>query len=488
MPRIDELLDQLVGAKVFTKLDLRSGYHQVRVADQDIEKTAFRTRDGHYEFTVMPFGLTNAPATFQRLMNDVFRQYVDDFIIVYMDDILIYSKTPKEHEEHLRKAMELLRKEKLFCKKSKCAFGLEEVQYLGHTIGPQGVRMDDVKVQAIINWPTPTTIRELRGFLGLAGYYRRFIERFAHRCAPMSELLKKENTWTWEKPQRDAFEDLKSAMTTAPVLAVPDPSLPYEVYVDASGFGIGAVLLQDHGKGWQPVAYISHKLTPAERKYATHEQELLAIITALKVWRCYLEGAAFKVNSDHKALEQLATQPKLSRRQASWVEYLQAYDCKVKYVEGEGNHADALSRRPDLMNVNQTGRGTVWDVLSTCRQEHSAVGSSTLVESISTIAQNNNKAKRKELEPKEQQQRAKLAKAKKNKPEPKEQHQGAGLAKTKVIKMEGDATNAKDSAPGVGRHHRRRMRILSSHCSLRRGGGQQLQGPGASRAGKGRAM
>ena len=266
MPRIDELLDQLIGAKVFTKLDLRSGYHQFRVAEQDIEKTAFRTKDGHYEFTVMPFGLTNAPATFQRLMNDVFREFTDKFVVVYMDDILIYSKTPAEHEQHLHMVMQLLRKEKLYCKKSKCSFGLDEVEYLGHTIGPKGVRMDDNKVQAILSWPTPTTVKEMRSFLGLAGYYRRFIERFAHRVGPMSELLKAGAAWTWKKPQQEAFEDLKGAMTTAPVLSVCNPITPYEVYVDASGFGVGAVLLQDEGNGWQPCASFESQAVRCRKK------------------------------------------------------------------------------------------------------------------------------------------------------------------------------------------------------------------------------
>ena len=364
MPRIDELLDQLGGAKVFTKLDLRSGYHQIRVAPEDIKKTAFRTRDGHYEFTVMPFGLTNAPATFQRMMNDIMRPFTDKFVVVYLDDILVYSRTEEEHKDHLRQVLQRLREEKLVAKKSKCSFGTAEVEYLGHTVGPDGVKMDDVKIKAIKEWPTPSTRKELRSFLGLAGYYRRFIEKFAHRVMPMSELLKESVPWSWSHAQDNAFNDIKSAMTTAPVLAIPNPALPYEVYTDASGFGVGAVLLQDHGRGLQPIAYLSHKLSDAERKYATHEQELLGIIHALKVWRPYLEGAEFKVNSDHKALTELATQPKLSRRQANWVEFLQAYDCKVKYVEGPDNVADPLSRRPDLVNVN-TQQTVVWDTVST---------------------------------------------------------------------------------------------------------------------------
>ena len=278
--------------------------------------------------------------------------------------------------------MQKLREEKLYARRSKCEFGKTELLYLGHIVGQDGVRVDGEKVDAITKWPKPATRKDLRSFMGLAGYYRKFIEKFAHRLRPMSELLKTDVPWTWGAAQDAAFQDIKQAMTTAPVLAVPDASLPYEVYTDASGFGVGAVLLQDQGKGLQPCAYISHKLSDAERKYATHEQELLAIIHALKVWRPYLEGAVFKVNSDHKALEVLATQPKLSRRQASWVEFLQAYDCKVKYVEGQGNHADALSRRPDLINTAALNQGVVWDTSSSRRlQCGSSRASPTVVHS-----------------------------------------------------------------------------------------------------------
>ena len=348
MPRADELLDQLLHARVFTKLDLRSGYHQVRVAEEDIPKTAFRTKFGHFEFTVMPFGLCNAPATFQRMMNDALRPFIDDFVIVYIDDILIFSRNEAEHEEHLRAVLQRLREHKLQAKRSKCEFGMDELDYLGHTINWQGVKMNDAKIRAIEEWPAPKNVKELRSFLGLAGYHRKFVEHFSQRTMPMSELLKGGAEWRWGEEQQAAFEDLKMTMTSAPVLAIPDPSLPYEVFTDASQFGVGAVLLQDQGRGWQPCAYLSHKLTPAERKYAVHEQELLGIIHALKVWRPYLEGAAFKVNSDHASLTMLATQPNISRRQARWVEFLQSYDCKVQYVPGEKNQADALSRRPDM--------------------------------------------------------------------------------------------------------------------------------------------
>ena len=352
MPRSDELMDQLLHARIFSKLDLRSGYHQVRVREEDIQKTAFRTKFGHYEFTVMPFGLSNAPATFQRVMNDALRPFIDEnFVVVYLDDILIFSRNEEEHKEHLRRVLEKLREHKFYATRPKCEFGKRQLQYLGHIVGASGIGMEQGKVQAIREWPVPKTLKELRGFLGLAGYYRKFIKHFAHRTLAMSELLKQGVEFTWGERQQASFLDLKEAMTSAPVLAIPDPDLPYEVYTDASQFAVGAILLQDQGKGWQPCAYLSHKLSPAERNYAVHEQELLAVIHALKVWRPYLEGAAFKVNTDHSSLVELATQPNISRRQARWVEFLQAYDCKVHYVPGEKNHADALSRRPDLLSV-----------------------------------------------------------------------------------------------------------------------------------------
>ena len=348
MPRADELMDQLLHAKVFTKLDLQSGYHQVRMAPDDIQKTAFRTRFGHFEFTVMPFGLCNAPATFQRMMNGVLATFLDKFVVVYLDDILIFSRSEEEHVEHLRQVLQRLREEKLFCRRHKCTFGAKEVEYLGHMVGNDSVRMCADKLEAVAKWPTPRNKSDIASFLGLAGYYRRFIEHFAERTLPMSELLKQAAEWSWGEEQQQSFQDLKAAMTSEPVLTIADPTLPYEVYTDSSDFGLGAVLLQDKGNGQQPIAYISHKLSPAERNYKTHEQELLGIIHALKTWRYYLEGASFKINSDHKSLQELQSQPKLSRRQARWVEFLQAYDCKVSYVEGERNMADALSRRYDM--------------------------------------------------------------------------------------------------------------------------------------------
>ena len=348
LPRIDELLDRLHGATVFSKLDLASGYWQVRVADADVPKTAFRTRYGHYEWRVMPFGLTNAPATFQAMMNDVLRPYLDDFCTVYLDDILVYSKTPEEHLHHLRLVLEALQRHELYAGLDKCAFGLAEVDFLGHVVSSAGLKPDPAKVAAVQEWPVPQTLRDVRSFLGLSGYYRRFIRHYSKLALPLTELTRADCPWQWGERQQEAFDALKAALVSAPVLALPDPSKPYEIYTDASGFALGAVLLQDQGQGPQPVAYLSRKLNPTEQRYPVGDRELLAVFWALQQWRCYLEGATFTVDTDH--LNHTWLQQKvLSRRQARWVLWLQSYygNLDIKYKAGKDNQSDPLSRRPD---------------------------------------------------------------------------------------------------------------------------------------------
>ncbi|GJU19453.1 putative reverse transcriptase domain-containing protein [Tanacetum coccineum] len=234
LPRIDDLFDQLQGACCFSKIDLRSGYHQLRVREEDIPKTAFRTRYGHFEFTVMPFGLTNAPAIFMDLMNRVCKPYLDKFVIVFIDDILIYSKSEEEHEVHLKTILDLLKKEKLYAKFSKCEFWLQEVQFLGHVVNRDGIHVDPSKVESVKNWKTPESPTEIRSFLGLAGYYQRFIENFSKIAKPLTLLTQKNKTYVWGNEQDEAFRILKEKLCNAPVLALPDGPDDFVVYCDAS--------------------------------------------------------------------------------------------------------------------------------------------------------------------------------------------------------------------------------------------------------------
>ena len=348
LPRIDELLDRLHGARWFSKIDLRSGYHQVRIHPDDVAKTAFRTRYGHFEFLVLPFGLTNAPATFMHLMQQIFRPHLDSFVIVFLDDILIYSKTLDEHKTHVETVLQLLRENKLYAKQSKCEFFRSSVSFLGHVVSADGVGMEADKVKAVRDWPIPTSVHDIRSFLGLAGYYRRFVRNFSAIAAPLSDLVRHDRKWEWTEVQQQAFDALKSALTNGPTLLTPDETLPYVVKTDASGFAIGAELCQDQGKGLQPIAYLSKKMNAAERNYPVHEQELLAVVCALREWRHYLHGQPFTVLTDHNSLQHLHTQPHLSRRQIRWTEFLAEFQFKISYQKGKDNVvADALSRRKD---------------------------------------------------------------------------------------------------------------------------------------------
>ncbi|GJR47941.1 putative reverse transcriptase domain-containing protein [Tanacetum coccineum] len=300
---LEELLGQLKelqdkGSQFFSKIDLRSGYHQLRVHEDDIPKTAFRTRYGHFEFTIMPFGLTNTPVVFIDLMNRVCRPYLDKFVIVFIDDILIYSKTQEEHVEHLRLVLELLKKEKLYAKFSKCEFWLREVQFLGHVINGNGIHVDPSKIEAVKNWKAPRTPSEVRSFLGLAGYYRRFIENFSKIAKSLTILTQKCKTFDWGEEQELAFQTLKDKLCNAPVLALPDGPEDFVVYCDASGLGLGCVLMQ-RGK---VIAYASRQLKIHEKNYTTHDLELGAVVFALKIWRHYLYGTKSVIYTDHKSL------------------------------------------------------------------------------------------------------------------------------------------------------------------------------------------
>ena len=360
LPRIDELLDKLKGAKFFSKLDLTSGYHQVRVADRDIEKTAFRTRYGHFEYLVLPFGLSNAPATFMTLMTEVLAPFIDKFVLVYLDDILIYSETEEEHLEHVRLVLEALRKHRLFAKQKKCEFLKDGVDFLGHHVNVEGVATDDSKIAAIREWIAPTTVPQLRSFLGLATYYQKFVQNFSDIAAPLTRLLRKDVPYTWTEVESAAFESLKQALCTAPVLRVADPGLPFTLHTDASNVAIGAVISQEDESGSRPVAFMSRTLEPRETKYPVHERELLAIVCALRHWRHYLMGSKILVATDHHSLKFLKGQRTISDRQTRWMETLKDYDLNIEYIPGKTNVvADALSRiTMDLNELHLTDRGS----------------------------------------------------------------------------------------------------------------------------------
>ena len=353
LPHIGELLDRLSGAKYFTKLDLRSGYHQLRIADTDIHKTAFNTRYGHFEFTVVPFELCNAPASFQGLMNDTLRPYLDQFVIVYLDDILIYSKSFKEHVQHIRTVFDTLEKNELHVALEKCQFAVSEIEYLGCYVSHHGVRTDESKIAAIRDWPEPKSITDVQMFMGLANYFHKHIPHFAHIATPLTDLLRgdvKNKEFRLSEEAREAFDILKRKLTSTPVLALPDFSKKFRVTTDASKYAMGMLLSQidDNGKE-RPIAFESRKFRDYEKNWATPDKELSGIVHALNIWRHYLDGQKVTVFTDHEALKYIQQQPKLNQRQARWLQHIQSYDLNIQHMPGRLNLvADALSRRPDL--------------------------------------------------------------------------------------------------------------------------------------------
>ncbi|KAA0047116.1 reverse transcriptase [Cucumis melo var. makuwa] len=313
LPRIDDLFDQLQGATMFSKIDLRSGYHQLRIKD-----------------------------VFMDLMNRVFREFLDTFFIVFIDDILIYSKMEAEHEEHLHMVLQTLRDNKWYAKFSKCEFWLKKVSFLGHVVSKAGVSVDPAKIKAVTSWTRPSTVSEVRSFLGLAGYYRQFVEHFSRIATLLTQLTRKGAPFVWSKACEDSFQNLKQKLVTAPVLTVPDGSGSFVIYSDASKKGLGCVLMQQ-GK---VVAYASRQLKSREQNYPTHDLELAAVVFALKIWRHYLYGEKIKIFTDHKSLKYFFTQKELNMRQRIWLEFVMDYDCEILYHPGKANVvADALSRK-----------------------------------------------------------------------------------------------------------------------------------------------
>jgi len=341
IPTIDELLNELFGTQWFSKLDLRSGYHQIRMAQEDTHKTAFRTLQGHYEFLVMPFGLSNAPSTFQNTMNSLFQPHLRRFVIVFFDDILVYSRTLEEHLVHLEIVFQCLLQHQFFLKHSKCTFGQNSLSYLGHIVSAQGVGPDPEKIQAMLDWPTPQNCKQLRGFLGLTGFYRKFVANYALIAAPLTDLLKKD-AFIWSSIAQDAFEKLKKAMVEAPVLALPNFEEAFVLETDASGTGMGAVLCQNG----HPICYYSRKFCPKMLNASTYVRQLCAITSAVKKWRPYLLGRKFLIYIDQRSLRELMTQVIQTPEQQFYLAKLLGFSYEILYKPGAQNRvADALSRR-----------------------------------------------------------------------------------------------------------------------------------------------
>ena len=352
LPLIPSLLDRLRSAKIYSKIDLRGAYNLVRIKEGDEWKTAFRTRYGHFEYLVMPFGLTNAPATFQHFMNDIFQDLLDAFVIIYLDDILIFSNSSEEHIQHVHTVLQRLLQHNLYAKLEKCEFHTQKVEFLGYVISPSGVSMDPSKVKNIVEWPTPKSVHDIQVFLGFANFYRRFIPNYSQLTTPLTSLLKKDTPFIWSEKAQISFNKLKDMFSSAPILAHPNPAKQFIVEADASDFAIGAILSQyDASQMLHPIAYFSRKLHAPECNYEIYDKELLAIKEAFSEWRHYLEGAQHKVlvYTDHRNLQYFTVSRQLNQRQIRWSQFFSRFNFEIIWRPGsQSGKPDALSRRSDL--------------------------------------------------------------------------------------------------------------------------------------------
>ncbi|KAG2213622.1 hypothetical protein INT45_010121 [Circinella minor] len=351
LPSIDECLERLHSMKYFSKLDLKSGYHQLRIQEDDIEKTSFNTRYGSFEWLVLLFGLKNSPSVFQKWMNKVLGDCLDTFAMVYLDDILIMSKTREEHERHVREVLNRFQEHQIIANKKKCEFFKTELEFVGYKVTAAGILPSKKKVQAIQNWPVCKNVQEVRQFIGLASHYRRWIRGFSSLSSVLTDLTKgtgiKKRSITWTPECQAAFEEIKARLCDAPVLIAPNPEKPYIIEVDSSDFAVGGVLLQEGDDGClHPLAYESKKLSAAERNYPAQERELLAILHALRTWRCFIDGRRYTIFSDHHPLKYFRSQTKPTPRLTRWIAEIELYDPDIQYKPGRDNHVpDLLSRR-----------------------------------------------------------------------------------------------------------------------------------------------
>ncbi|GBG62959.1 hypothetical protein CBR_g34659 [Chara braunii] len=350
LPRIDDLLDRVQGCKYYTQIDLKSGYHQIAIRPEDQHKTAFQTRYGLYEVVVMPFGLCNAPGTFQHAMNRIVHDYLDKFVVVYLDDIRTFGKTVEEHAQHVDKVLSLLHHHKYEINAEKCEFGCTRILYLGHEVSADGIRPKDAKVASIRDWPRPQSVIEVRSFSGMCGYYRNFIKNYCTITSPLTDLTRLDTPWDWTDECEATFKRLKHALTHHEVLMVPDLQRPFVVTIDASQYGIDSVLAQQEGKKLRLVKYMSKKMPSKKLAKSTYERELYALYKALVHRRRYLLGRFFYLRTGHQTLKWIKTQLVLSDALKRWSEVIDQYDFKLDYVKGEYNKvADALSRRADYL-------------------------------------------------------------------------------------------------------------------------------------------
>ena len=347
MPRIDDSLDALSNAKYFSTLDLTSGYHQIEMDEDSKEKTAFSTHLGLYQFKTMPFGLSTAPSCFQRVMQEIFRNLAYESLIIYLDDIIIFGKTFEEHLSNIREVLTRFRNHQIKLNPRKCSFVKQEVSYLGHIITPAGVKPDQSKVDAILNYPRPTNAKEVRQFLGLAGYYRRFIKDFSKISSCLHRLTGPKSTFEWTDECQEAFNYLRTALTKSPILAYPDFNNPFELHVDASDSGLGYILGQVQDGKEVVIAYGGRTLTAPEKNYSVTERECLALVEGVKHYHVYLLNNEFTAYADHNALKYLMSVKNPAGRLARWALELQKYNFTIKHRPGVKNaNADALSRIP----------------------------------------------------------------------------------------------------------------------------------------------
>ena len=350
LPLVSELMDKLKGAKHFTKLDVRWGYENIRIKEGDEWKAAFVTNRGLFEPTVMFFGLTNSPATFQNMMNDIFRDLLlAGHFIIYMDDILIFTDDLTTHRLVTRQVLSVLQKHNLFLKPEKCQFEASEIEFLVVVISQNQLKMDPNKIEALVDWPTPQCKKDVQQFLGFVNFYRRFVKDFAKTARPLNHLCGS-SPWSWNKAENDAFISLRNSVVHGPTLAIPLDDAPFRLEADSSGYATGAVLSQLQDGSWRPMAFSSKALSNVERNYDIHDKELLSIMRALSEWRKYLHGSPspFEIHSDHKNLQYFMTSQKLNRCQARWSLELSEYNFTLLHKPGISMVcADALSRRPD---------------------------------------------------------------------------------------------------------------------------------------------